>query len=248
MDGEDGRFLTRRCIVPELMDDPAADREDLARSLQFIRMVNRRLGGAAAALHHLRRWSRFWPPGETVRILDVGTGSADIPLAIVRWAAKEGFRVHITAVDLHETTLELARVAIEGRCEIELVQANALHLMDQFKPGSFDYAHAGMFLHHLQDIEVVTVLRIMDRLATGSVIWNDLIRGVMARIGVRLAILAYPGLPAMARHDARVSVQAGFTKAEAIDLAERAGLSPVAYRRHRFHRFTLVNHKQRPGS
>ena len=107
--GYGGAVLTRRRRAPEIMDDPNVDRAQLARSLRFIRAVNRRLGGASAALGHLRRWSAEWPPESVIRVIDIGTGSADIPLAITRWARQSGRRVEITAVDNHPTTLALAR-------------------------------------------------------------------------------------------------------------------------------------------
>lgn len=237
-------MITQRRLVPELMDDPAVDRDELAASLQYIRKVNARLSGTAAALEQFQRWSRQWTQGEIIRILDVGTGSADIPIALTQWARRKGVRVHVTAVDLHEKTLELARGFVGDEPDIELVQADALRLTDIYQPGSFDYAHAGMFLHHLEDIEVMTVLRIMQQLTRKGVIWNDLIRGTLARLGVRLATLPGLGVPAMARHDARVSVNAGFTKAEAIEMARRVGLENVMYRTYMLYRFTLVSTKQ----
>ncbi|MHC4080789.1 MAG: methyltransferase domain-containing protein [Planctomycetota bacterium] len=235
-------MLTQRRRAPELMDDPDVDRKELERSLRFIRMVNRRLGGAGAPVRHLERWSTQWPAGETIRVIDIGTGSGDIPLAISRWAQRAGRRVHVTGVDLHATTLKLAREHVGEVPNIELVQADALELTDRFEAGAFDYAHAGMFLHHLDDIEVMTVLRIMYRLAGRGLIWNDLVRGTVELLLVRLLTL---GRPAIVRHDGIASVAAGFTRREALDLARRVGLPDIVYRRHLFGRFTLTSTKQK---
>jgi ubiquinone/menaquinone biosynthesis C-methylase UbiE len=90
------------------MDDPAADPADLERSLAYIRRINTLLGYTRGTVGHLKRFSRRWRPGETIRILDVATGSADIPRSILRWSAKNGFDVRIVALDLHATTLKLA--------------------------------------------------------------------------------------------------------------------------------------------
>jgi ubiquinone/menaquinone biosynthesis C-methylase UbiE len=92
------------------MDDAAADPADLRRSLAYIRKINTLLGYTRATLGHLERFSRGWSPGQTIRFLDVATGSADIPRAILRWAGRRGFDVRIVAVDLHATTLKLAAV------------------------------------------------------------------------------------------------------------------------------------------
>ena len=252
-------MLSRRAHTPEFMDDPAISRDELREHLRFIRMVNRRLGGTSAATGHFRRWSRDWnqvragagnPPlalpdaRHAIRILDLGTGSADIPLAIAQWAQRAGLSVHITAVDLHPVTVELAHEHVGTRSDIAVMQADALRLMDHFAPASFDYAHAGMFLHHLQDIEIMTVLRIMDRLATRGIIWNDLTRDALSHLGVRLlSIAATPKL----RHDAVVSVAKGFTRREAIEIATRAGLANVRFTRHVFGRFTLTSEKIAAG-
>jgi SAM-dependent methyltransferase len=223
------------------MDDPRADPRDLARSLRFIRMVNRRLGGTRAVLSQLERWSPGRPAQSELRILDVGTGSADIPVAIVEWARARGQRVRVTGIDANPATLELARQHVADRPEIELFCADALGLVERFGTAAFDYAHAGMFLHHLGDVQVLTALRIMDRLTTRGLIWNDLVRGPVEAIGVRLLAL---GQPAAVRHDAIASVAAAFTRREALDLARRVGLSNVRYRRHLFGRFTLVSSKK----
>ena len=237
--------FTQRRRTPELMDDAGADPAQLDRSLRFIRAVNRRLGGVSAVMGPLRRWLAGRAGGETVRIIDIGTGSADIPLAITRWGAAAGRPVHVTAVDSNPVTLGLARRHVGEAGGIELVQGDALRLVGtgpgQFEPGSFDYAHAGMFLHHLDDIEVMTVLRIMERLTTHGMIWNDLVRGPVEKLAVRLLVL---GRPAMVRHDAVVSVAVGFTRREALDLAARVGLPNVKFRRHLFGRFALTSVKK----
>ena len=232
-----------RRLTPEHMDDPDASREDLAVALRYLRMINARLGGTKAALRQFQRWATAWPrDGAPVRILDIGAGSADIPLAIARWARAAEHRVRITAVDLHPVTCDLAREYLrehggEAAGDIEIVHGDALRLTDMFESGSFDYVHAGLFLHHLQEIEVMTVLRIMDRLASRGLIWNDLVRVRFPRTMLAPFLI---GASAIVKHDAIVSVQAGFTKAEALDLAQRAGWGKPRWRRHLVHRFTLV--------
>lgn len=237
--------FTARAFVPEHLDDPDVDPEILGRSLRFIRMVNARLGGASAALGHVRRWTRTWPAQRALRVLDLGTATADIPLALVRWGRRHGVAMQVTAVDNHARTLEFARRHLRESGEsdgaIELLELDARRLMDHFAPGSFDIVHAGMFLHHLPDVEIVTMLRIMDRLAARALIWNDLTRDPLSAVAVRVLTL---GLPTLVRHDAVVSVAKGFRKGEALDLARRAGIVGATFHRHLFGRFTLV--AQRP--
>lgn len=234
----------RRTLTPEYMDDPGASREELSQALRYIRFVNAHLGGAGALISHLARWSTRWPKDRPITLLDIGTGAADIPIAARAWARQRGFDLQITAVDLHETTLSLAREHVGDDSGIRLVRADALKLMEHFDPASFDYVHAGMFLHHLPEIEVLTVLRIMDRLARAGIVWNDLVRSRLSRLAVQLLTL---GQPPMVQHDARVSVMAGFTPREAQEYAQRLDLT---YCRVRWsvwtQRFTLAGEK--PGA
>jgi ubiquinone/menaquinone biosynthesis C-methylase UbiE len=235
-----------RRLTPEWMDDPAVDPSELKEALAFIRKVNLRLGGVKALTKHLERWSANWPDGHEVTILDIATGSADIPVEVVRWARERGHSVRITAVDIHETTLESAREHVERElgadAPIELVQADAKELVDRYGPLSFDYVHAGMFLHHLSEIEVLTVLRIMDRVAQRGIVWNDLVRSRVAMAGIWALTL---GQSDMIKHDARVSVRAGFTKKEVKDYARRTSLGYCRYRSSFFtQRFTLAGEKQ----
>jgi hypothetical protein len=95
-----------------MMDDPGAERGELSDALQFLRTVNRRCGGASSLLAHLGRWSGRWPrAGEgVVTMLDIGTGSADIPVAARSWAARRGFDlVGIAHLNEQEVIINLGK-------------------------------------------------------------------------------------------------------------------------------------------
>ncbi len=236
-----------RIRVPELMDDPGVGREELDEALGYIRLINARLGGVRALLRCLKAWSVDWPRAEegAVSLLDIATGSADLPVAAVRWARSAGFDLRITAIDVHETTLDLAREHLKANPDvadaITLERRDALRLMDEYPAGAFDYVHAGLFLHHLAEIEVLTVLRIMHRLARRGIVWNDLVRSRLALTAVHLLTT---GKLRIVKHDARVSVRAGFTKREVLDYARRLDLTYTRYQVDFFsQRFTLSGRK-----
>lgn len=230
-----------RVLTPELMDDPSADRAELERALRYLRFVNRRLGGASALVARLGRWSRRWSPGERVTILDVGGGSGDIALAAVRWGRSAGFDVRATVVDNHEGTAAVASRAAAGEERVEVVRADALGLMERWPPGSFDYAHAALFLHHLNDVQALTMLRIMDRLSRRGMVWSDLVRSRLVEAGVRASTI---GQGRMVRHDAIVSVRAGFTRREAMDMAHRVDAGYLRWSLDwRLYRFVLAGER-----
>lgn len=234
-------YFTRRTITPERMDEPDVPETKLRASFRFIRAVNRWLGGSAAVVGHLKSWSRKWRPDERIRILDVATGSADIPLAILRWAKRARHDVRIVGVDRHGGALRIARdhIAADPLAKrIELVACDALKL--PFPPKSFDYCITSMFLHHLSDIELLTVLRHMERIAKRGIIWNDLHRSRLGYWTTRLVTLP---LNDIVRFDGPVSVLAGFKRKEVLDIRERLSLDYTRYRRRLWHRFTLAGEK-----
>ena len=233
----------QRVHTPEIMDRPDVDEDQLRLALGYIRGVNRRLGGVSALLTHLESWSAGWESGSRITLLDIATGSADIPVRASRWARSRGFDLAITAVDVHEKTLAEARRHSADDPGIIIERADAFELPDRFGDSSFDYVHAGLFLHHLEDEARVTeMLGIMDRIARRGVIWNDLMR---TRVGYAAIHLLTLGQPEMIRHDARVSVRAGFTRREALRLADLAGLGYTSYASNYFtHRFTVAGEKR----
>ena len=76
----------KRRLSAEIMDDPGVDPAALAAALGYIERVNRWMGGRSALISHLRKWSVRWPKDRPVTLLDIATGSADLPIAAVRIA------------------------------------------------------------------------------------------------------------------------------------------------------------------
>src|SRR5688500_13198461 len=235
-----GGFLATRRREAEWMDRDDVDPRELRRSLSFIRRVNTLLGYTRATISHLERFSRRWKPGERIDIVDLATGSGDVPRAVLRWARRCGYDVRIVGVDRHAETVAAAREADEGDARITIVRGDALDV--PLADGSFDYALCSMFLHHLSDDEAVTVLSEMGRLSRRGLIAADLLRHRRAYAWVRaLTLFSNP----IVRHDAAVSVAQAFTREELLVLRERAGLGFAHYYRHFGHRFVLAGEKPR---
>jgi ubiquinone/menaquinone biosynthesis C-methylase UbiE len=233
--------LTTRHREPEWMDDDQVDLEQLRRSLKFIRRINAMLGYTRATLSHLERFSQSWKPGETIRLIDFATGSADIPRAILRWADEKGFDIDIVAVDRHAATVHEARERSNDP-RLHIIQADVLNL--PFDQAEFDYALTSMFLHHLSDDEVVRVLATMSRIAKRGIIAADLLRNRRAYAWIKLfTLFANP----MVKHDARVSVQQAFKRGEIEELRDGAGVQFAQYHKHFGHRFVLAGEKLIPS-
>ena len=221
------------------MDSPDVDPAALENALRFIRGINRFLGYTRTTIRQLQRFSLRWRPGQKIRMIDLATGSADVPLAIVRWAARRGFDMEIVGVDLHEQTCSAAREATRHEPRIRIVRGDVLAELP-FAAGSFDYALTSMFLHHLDEDQIVTVLRAMDRLARRGILAADLLRRRQAYAWISMLTLPCSEI---LRHDARVSVAQALSKVEVLGLARRANLNYLHFREHFAHRFVLAGEK-----
>lgn len=221
------------------MDAPDADPVLLQRSLGFLRRINRWFGYRRSMLRHVRPLLDRVPTGQVVRVLDVGTGGADLPEAIVAMGAALGRSTCCVALDLHERTIELAsQHVVDPR--IRFVRGDAVRL--PFADGAFHVVTAGLFLHHLDDGQIVEVLREMSRVASVGIVVGDLLRRRRAYCWIRLfTLLANP----MVRHDAAVSVAQSFRRGELQDFCQRAGLSFLRFHEHFGHRFVLAGAKSR---
>jgi len=231
-----------RMAGAELMDEPAQDPGELARSLEDLRAVNRWLGGTRVALHHLRDLVRRHPRGE-YRILDIATGSGDIPLEVARWARGEDVQVRIVATDNHPATMQVARQHTAAEPSIAVETADALRL--PYADDSFDVALLSTALHHFDaERDCMRVLREMHRVSRVGFVVNDLARSRTALLGARLlAVTAWRTHP-VTRHDGPLSVRRSFTPAELRALAARAGFPNARVHAHFPFRLALVVEKE----
>lgn len=220
------------------MDDHEPEQAAVDRVYAFLSMVNRRLGGTAATIARFERFSRTWMPGQRIEIVDIGSGAADLPRALVAWGRRRGFDVRVTAVDISRRALDYARRSAPPDDRLRLVCA------DVSRPfcadGAFDYATSALFFHHLTDEMVVDVLRWCGRQARRGIVVNDLERSPRAWICTWL--LTWPCHPIL-HHDGPLSVRRAFTANELQTLARTAGIDWLTIRRHFGERMTLAGER-----
>jgi 2-polyprenyl-3-methyl-5-hydroxy-6-metoxy-1,4-benzoquinol methylase len=228
--------FSRRCTEPEIMDRDDYTSEEVRAAYADLRKVNRYLGGARALLRHLVPLMEACT-SRPVTILDVGTGSADIPQTIVRAARLRGIEIKIVALDASVHALSAARENLRDFPEIHLVQARALSL--PFAEGSFDLVVASEFLHHLSTDEGAAFLCELHQMARVAFLINDLRRHpipyysfwVLSRLFTTNRII---------RHDGLVSILRGFTLKDVRELQRRSGLSSLSNHFHFPYRIVLV--------
>ncbi len=211
------------------MDRPQPVSPELISDLSNLRSLNRYFGSYRLIGFFLRRWIR---PGARLRILDLATGSGDIPRLVVEFARECGAELEIDAVDLQASTIEIARQLSVDYPEIHYHCADIHQFGEEH---SYDVVLFSLALHHFGADEAVQLLRRCRDLSRGQVLVADLCRGWFAKVGVAL-LTAIIFREAMTRNDARVSVARAFSFREMCALARLAGWSGYGQRRFRFAR------------
>jgi 2-polyprenyl-3-methyl-5-hydroxy-6-metoxy-1,4-benzoquinol methylase len=214
-------LLRQRIDAPELLDLPGHDQATLQGNLRDIRRVNRLFGGTRAILKHLPGLVDVMPADREITILDLGTGSADIPEAVARWARSRGLRVSICASDVSPEVLHAAQAMALPDPAISYASYDARNvpLVDQ----SIDIVLCSLTLHHFPPPDAARVLREMDRLAARGFILNDLRRSAAGFLATAAASRITTHNP-LTRNDAPLSIRRAYTPDELRALLGRAGI------------------------
>ncbi len=209
--------MDRLADTPELLDGPL-DADLLAGNLRDLRRVNRWFGGVDISRRAIADLRPAEDPGRVLRLLDLGTGAADIPAALV-----VDPRLEVLATDVRPEIVAVADRLHGGRPRLRIALAAESSDGDR----STDIAHASMVLHHLEPDEARSLLDRMARVAALGVVVNDLDRTRHGWLGAWLT------LHAMSRnrytlHDGPLSVRRAWRPSEVVAMAASVGLEPVS--------------------
>ena len=213
--------LACRERIPELMDDPALDPLEHRRALVGLARLNRYSGSTAVLWKPLVEFARRRPE-QLIRVLDVATGSGDVPIGLWRKAKAAGIPLAVSGCDISPTAVKAAtRQAAEAGAEAKFFVHDAIR--DPL-PTGYDIVTCSLFLHHLSSDDALSLLRRMAE-ATGSlVLVNDLARTRFNYLAVWFACHAL-SQSRVVRYDGPASVRSAFAPREALVLARRAGLA-----------------------
>lgn len=213
--------LAQRSHQAELMDGPGlADPALQARVLADLARVNRLTRTHAPVLQFLRQAWADVPPGQTVSVLDVGSGEGDLLRAIWQLAAQQQRSARLTGLDLHPDSTRAAQAATPAHMGIAYVTADVFAHV----PPPTDYIVNSQLAHHLDDAQLVAFLQWLQRHARRAWCIADLRRAWLPYLGFRwLARLA--GWHRVVRLDGTLSIARSCTAPEWQALLERAGVS-----------------------
>ena len=194
--------LSRRASpreLPELMDGDCSYEEfrDCLRSLE---KVNRWLLGYRPTLAWLERLPR--DQREPIHIVDVGSGGGGLLRQIALWARRRRTAVRLTGIDLNPFAARAATEFTPEELEITWVTGDAMLLS---ATETVDVVVSSLTAHHLEDEEIVALLRWMEEASQRGWFINDLEREEWSH-----RMFGWVRWHPMVRHDGPVSFRRAF--------------------------------------
>jgi hypothetical protein len=200
--------LAIRRLTPELLDAlPATDRRAIGSRRDLV-WLNRIMGQDAIIAGVLRAGAST-PPRT---ILELGAGDGAFMLRVARRLAPAWPRVTVTLLDRQDLMTVATRAAFADLgWQVETIQADVFDMLTAASPDVYDAITANLFLHHFEGAALRSLLDAAAR-RTPLFAAAEPRRAALALAGSRM-IWAL-GCNDVSRHDARVSVEAGFKDCE----------------------------------
>jgi hypothetical protein len=197
----------------------------MRRSLEDLRLVNRRWGGSRALERHLTARAASLG-GRRLRILDVGAGSGEVAYRLERSLAAAGCDVRVVALDLQWRHLAAGRAMAPGqRARAAAADAFRLPIAD----GAVDFVVSTLFFHHFSPEENRALLSEFRRVAREGFAMLDLRRHRIPELFVSLAGPAF-FRARISVADGAASVRQAYTPDEALAVARSVATNSRARR------------------
>ena len=228
--------MKTRLPEPEDMDDPTLDPDAHRLALIGLGRLNRISFSAENIWQVLEREYQATPGSPHWSIVDIATGGGDLPIRLARKAQRKGYDWHWIGADISPVALDnAARKASDLAVPVEWLRLDVTR--DPLP--ACDWMVSSLFLHHLDEATLITVLQRMAAAVRHGILIDDLERTTVNRglvwLGAHLLSRS-----TVVHRDSDRSVRAALTLDEMADLAGQAGLQPVHIKRRFPARFQLL--------
>lgn len=207
--------FNQRSYQNELMDDLSIDKDELFDTLAELNTINKYLGGYQTSIDGVM--NLVPPECKSVYLLDVATGGGELLPLLAEKFDKQNILFSAVGVDINQNCIEYARAF-----ETEAVKYAIEDVFDTLQQKTFDIIHAGLFLHHLKDQQIIQLVKLMKDRSRFGVVINDLHRHWFAYYSIKSLTNIF-SRSRLIRHDAPLSVLRAFSMKELSHYIDEAG-------------------------
>ncbi len=201
---------TFRTDEREIMDDFTLAGEALRVNLDILASINKWLGGNQVSLSGIQKLIKDLPKNKELVIVDLGCGNGDMLRKVSKLGKKLGYEFKLIGIDANKDSIQYATLLSLGYENITYLEMNIFS--DAFKDLKYDIALSTLFLHHLNDGEIMDKLGLLKEKARIGIVVNDLHRNKLAYF--LFNIVSFFINNKIIRNDGLVSIRRGFKKSE----------------------------------
>jgi 2-polyprenyl-3-methyl-5-hydroxy-6-metoxy-1,4-benzoquinol methylase len=232
--------FSKRSLATEWLDANGASPE-LPDYLRDLAWLNRIALGPWAITRWLQRAISRAGARQRFSLLDVGCGDGDVLRAIASWARRKGIDAELAGIDVDPNTIAIARERTPTS-DIRFQTADVFAFTPARPP---DFIISSLLAHHLDDANIVRLLRWMETTARAGWLIYDLQRSAIPYTAIGL-MAKLASLHSMVVHDGRISVRRSLTMGEWIECIGAAGLDRPQVRIESFLYRLLVSRVREP--
>jgi len=194
----------------EIMDDFTLEGVHLRDNLDILATINKWLGGNRISLKGVERLVAGQSKDQEIVIVDLGCGNGDMLRRVARLGGKLGYNFKLIGVDANQDTIKYAEELSVAYKNITYLQLNIFS--EAFQELEYDIALLTLFLHHLDDKELIYHLNWLKKQTKLGIVVNDLHRSKLAYCLFYVVSLVFNNK--IVRNDGLTSILRSFKKSE----------------------------------
>ena len=194
----------------EIMDDFTLEGRHLRENLDILATINKWLGGNQITLNGIKKLVDGLSKDKKIKIVDLGCGNGDLLRRISKLGAQLGYNFDLVGIDANKDSINYAKELSEGYENITYLQLNIFS--EEFKAYEYDIALLTLFLHHLNNEEIIENLNHLKHKAKLGIVVNDLHRNKIAYFLFSIISVFFNNK--IVRNDGLVSILRAFKRSE----------------------------------
>lgn len=211
-------MIEQRSQTKELMDEEIPDPQVLRQNLIELIQFNRWLGGKHTLISALNKVLKKTNK-KSINLVDLGCGGGDLLFAIDRWAKNHSLTIQLFGIDVNPVMIEYAK----QNFNLANTQYSVADILNENLNVQTDIFCLNAVCHHLQDAEIINLLKNLKQQMQLAIVINDLRRNRFAYYAIKVITTLFQ-CSSLARNDAPLSVLRAFNKKELIKLLQSANI------------------------